>query len=193
MRLLLMDMYCSGFISTEKVPDKMFVAAGANSPDQVRYYRHRPILFSSHGAGTEGGGAYQVSAPRSRSNHNELFRDKAPPSGNRARLTSNWDTQSSRRAKDTAIAIPELSCADFFAWRYCDSVRERETPVFRKVSLDIFSRRLTAERRPHPPGKEFDSFIGSKYKVYLNFGADKGLQASDYLRATRTYSYISRP
>jgi hypothetical protein len=36
--------------------------------------------------------------------------------------------------------------------------------------------------------KEFDSFLGSKYKAYLNIGADKGLKPGDYLRATRTYS-----
>src|ERR1700730_12544529 len=32
------DMYCSGFLTTEKVPDKMFVAGGHNSPDQTRYH-----------------------------------------------------------------------------------------------------------------------------------------------------------
>ena len=31
--------------------------------------------------------------------------------------------------------------------------------------------------------------LATKYKVYLNIGADKGLKPGDYLRATRTYSY----
>jgi hypothetical protein len=31
------DMYCSGFITTQHVPEKLFVAAGHNSPDQSRY------------------------------------------------------------------------------------------------------------------------------------------------------------
>ena len=33
------DMYCSGFLTSEKVSDKMFVAAGHNSPDQTALCR----------------------------------------------------------------------------------------------------------------------------------------------------------
>jgi hypothetical protein len=47
---------------------------------------------------------------------------------------------------------------------------------------------VTLDRFAPPNGKtqgriilsnEFDSFVGTKYKVYLNIGADKGLKVGD--------------
>ena len=66
---------------------------------------------------------------------------------------------------------------------------ERVAPPFRKVSLDRY-----APPNGKPVGRivmaqEFDSYLGTKYKAYLNIGANKGLKPGDYLRATRTYSY----
>jgi len=183
------DMYCSGFISTEKVPDKMFVAAGANSPDQVRYSGTADTIFI-HGQALKAGERYQVLRHVRDPNHNELFR------GQSAAIRQSGETYFELGyvkvvdvQKDTAIAIPELSCADFLPGDIVIPFVERETPVFRKVSLDIFAPPNGKNVGRILLAKEFDSFIGSKYKVYLNFGADKGLKPGDYLRATRTYSY----
>ncbi len=183
------DMYCSGFISTEKVSDKMFVAAGANSPDQVRYSGTADTIFI-HGQALKAGERYQILRHVRDPNHNELFR------GQSAAIRQSGETYFELGyvkvvdvQKDTAIAIPELSCADFLPGDIAIPFVERETPVFRKVSLDIFAPPNGKNVGRILLAKEFDSFIGSKYKVYLNFGADKGLKPGDYLRATRTYSY----
>ena len=48
------DMYCSGFLTTEKVPDKLFVAAGHNSPDQTPLCRRKSDMIFIHGQGHEG-------------------------------------------------------------------------------------------------------------------------------------------
>jgi outer membrane protein OmpA-like peptidoglycan-associated protein len=66
---------------------------------------------------------------------------------------------------------------------------EREAPLFRKVSLDRYVPPTGKPQGRIVMAKEFDTFLGSKYKAYLNIGADKGLKPGDYLRATRTYSY----
>ena len=65
---------------------------------------------------------------------------------------------------------------------------EREAPPFRKVTLDRYTPPTGKPQGRIVMAKEFDSFLGSKYKAYLNIGADKGLKPGDYLRATRTYS-----
>ncbi len=65
----------------------------------------------------------------------------------------------------------------------------RPAPKFRKVALDRFAPPNGKTQGRIILSNEFDSFIGTKYKVYLNIGADKGLKVGDYLRATRTYSY----
>ena len=52
-------MYCSGFLTNEKVSDKLFVAAGHNSPDQTRYAGVSDTIFI-HGQGMKEGDRYQI-------------------------------------------------------------------------------------------------------------------------------------
>jgi outer membrane protein OmpA-like peptidoglycan-associated protein len=183
------DMYCSGFITTEKIPDKLFVAGGHNSPDQSRYAGKSDTIFI-HGAGMKEGDRYQIVRHVKDINHYEFF------PGQKSAIHNSGDAyfelaivRISEVQRDTAVADFELSCADVLPGDIAIPLVERETPHFRKVGL---------ERYAPPNGKtsgrivmaqEFDSFLGSKYKAYLNIGADKGLKPGDYLRATRTYSY----
>ncbi|HZD95130.1 MAG TPA: hypothetical protein VE133_12800, partial [Candidatus Sulfotelmatobacter sp.] len=53
------DMYCSGFITPEKISDKIFVAAGHYSPDQSRFAGAADTIFL-HGAGMKPGDRYQI-------------------------------------------------------------------------------------------------------------------------------------
>jgi hypothetical protein len=66
---------------------------------------------------------------------------------------------------------------------------EREAPPFRKVTLDRYAPPSGKTQGRIIMAKEFDTIVGSKYKVYLNLGSEKGLKPGDYLKATRTYSY----
>jgi hypothetical protein len=91
--------------------------------------------------------------------------------------------------KSTGIASFELSCADVMPGDLAIPLVEREAPPFRKVTLDRYTPPTGKPQGRIVMAKEFDSFLGSKYKAYLNIGADKGLKPGDYLRATRTYSY----
>jgi outer membrane protein OmpA-like peptidoglycan-associated protein len=182
------DMYCSGFLTTEKVPTKLFVAAGYNSPDQTRYAGAIDTIFI-HGQGMKEGDRYQIVRLVKDTNHYEIF------PGQRAavrRLGEPYlelaivkivDVQ-----KSTGIATFELSCADVMPGDIAIPLPEREAPPFRKVSLDRFTPPTGKPQGRIVMAKEFDSFLGSKYKAYLSIGADKGLKPGDYLRATRTYS-----
>src|SRR5262245_58214213 len=53
------DMYCSGYITTDHVPEKLFVAGGHNTPDQSRYAGGRDTIFI-HGPGMQAGERYQI-------------------------------------------------------------------------------------------------------------------------------------
>ncbi len=66
------DMYCSGFLTTEKVPDKLFVAGGHNSPDQTRYAGASDTIFI-HGQGMKEGDRYQIVRQVKDTNHYEMF------------------------------------------------------------------------------------------------------------------------
>ena len=183
------DMYCSGYITTEKLPDKLFVAAGHNSPDQTRFAGQSDVIFI-HGAGMKEGDRYQIVRHVKDINRYEFF------PGQKSAIRNAGETyfelaivRITEVQRNTGIAAFELSCADAMPGDIAIPLVEREAPHFRKVALDRYT---------PPNGKlsgrilmaqEFDTFLGAKYKAYLSIGADKGLKPGDYLRATRTYSY----
>ncbi|HEY3767418.1 MAG TPA: hypothetical protein VGN44_01990, partial [Candidatus Angelobacter sp.] len=186
------DMYCSGFITTEKVSDKLFVAAGHNSPDQTRYAGASDVIFI-HGQGMKEGERYQIVRHVKDTNHYEIYHGQKSAVHNAGEpyfelaIVKVIDVQ-----KNTAIAAFELNCADVMPGDVAIPLVEREAPPFRKVSLDRY-----APPSGKPVGRivmaqEFDAYLGTKYKAYLSIGANKGLKPGDYLRATRTYSYTYR-
>ena len=183
------DMYCSGFITPEKISDKLFVAAGHNSPDQSRYAGASDLIFI-HGQGMKEGERYQIVRHVKDTNHYEIYNGQKSAVHNAGEpyfelaIVKIIDVQ-----KNTAIAEFELNCADVMPGDVAIPLVEREVPPFRKVSLDRY-----APPSGKPVGRivmaqEFDTFLGTKYKAYVNIGANKGLKPGDYLRATRTYSY----
>lgn len=186
------DMYCSGFLTTEKVSDKLFVAAGHNSPDQTRYAGVSDTIFI-HGQGMKEGDRYQIVRHVRDLNHYELF------AGQRSAVRAAGEpyfelaiVRITEVQKDTAVASFELSCSDVMPGDIAIPFAEREAPVFRKVTLTHYAPPSGKPQGRIIMAKEFDSFLGTKHKVYLNIGADKGLKPGDYLRATRTYSYAYR-
>jgi outer membrane protein OmpA-like peptidoglycan-associated protein len=183
------DMYCSGFLTTEKVSDKMFVAAGHYSPDQTRFAGASDVIFI-HGQGMKEGDRYQIVRHVKDTNHYEIFpgqeaavRGLGVPYLELA-IVKVIDVQ-----KSTGIATFDLSCADVMPGDLVIPLVEHEAPPFRKVSLDRYTPPTGKPQGRIVMAKEFDSLLGSKYKAYLNIGSDKGLKPGDYLRATRTYSY----
>jgi hypothetical protein len=183
------DMYCSGFITTEHVPDKLFVAAGHNSPDQSRFAGVSDVIFL-HGPGMKPGDRYQIIRHVRDTNHYEIFHgqksaihDAGEPYFELA-IVRITDVQ-----RETGIATFELSCADVMPGDIAIPLVDRPAPQFRNVTLERYAPPSGKPQGRIIMAKEFDSYLGSKYKVYLNMGADKGLKPGDYLRATRTYSY----
>lgn len=186
------DMYCSGFITTERVPDKLFVAGGHNSPDQSRYAGASDTIFI-HGSGMKEGDRYQIIRHVKDTNHYEIYNGEKSAIHNAGEpyfemaIVKIIDVQ-----KNTGIAAFELSCADVMPGDIAIPLVERAAPPFKKVSLDRYAPPSGKTVGRIVMAQEFDAFLGSKYKAYINIGADKGLKPGDYLRATRTYSYTYR-
>jgi hypothetical protein len=183
------DMYCSGFLTNDKVSDKLFVAGGHNSPDQTRFAGVSDTIFI-HGQGMKEGDRYQIVREVKDTNHYEIFPGQKSALRNTGvpylelAIVKITDVQ-----KSTGIATFDLSCADVMPGDLAIPLVEREAPPFRRVTLDRYTPPTGKPQGRIVMAKEFDSFLGSKYKAYLNIGADKGLKPGDYLRATRTYSY----
>lgn len=183
------DMYCSGYLTNEKLPDKIFVAAGHNSPDQSRFAGTSDVVFL-HGPGIKEGERYQIVRHVRDTNHYEIF------PGQKAAVHKVGEpyfelaiVKVAEVQKGSAIATFELSCADVMPGDIAVPLVEREAPPFKKVTLDRYTPPTGKPQGRIVMAKEFDSFLGSKYKAYLSIGADKGLKPGDYLRITRTYPY----
>lgn len=184
------DMYCSGFITTDRVPEGRFVAAGINSPDQTRFAATNDYIYI-HGKDMKEGDRMEIVRHVKDPNRYELFRGQHAAIGAAGEpyfelgYVKVIDVQNS-----TAIAVPELSCSDFVPGDLAVPFEQREAPKFRKVRLDRFAPPSGKTTGRIILAKDFHSYLGTRYAVYLNIGADKGLKVGDYLRATRTYSYI---
>jgi hypothetical protein len=187
------DMYCSGFITTQRVPEAHYIVGGQNSPDQVHYAGTTDRVFIWGAADLKAGDRLEILRHVKNPNRSERFR------GEKAAIKQVGEPYFERGyvrvlevQKNVAIAVPDLSCGDIIPGDLAIPFVEREQPVFRAVSLDRYA---------VPNGKvtgrilmanEFDSLLGTTKKVYLNIGEDKGLKVGDYLRVTRTYDYKYR-
>ncbi|HEX7285911.1 MAG TPA: OmpA family protein [Candidatus Angelobacter sp.] len=186
------DMYCSGYITTDHVSEGRFIAAGWNSPDQTRFAARADYIYI-HGKDMKEGDRLHILRHVKDPNRYEFYSGQHAAVSNAGEpyfalgIVRVIDVQ-----KNTAIAVSELACSDFMPGDVAVPFEEQEAPKFRKVSIDRFA---------PPNGKttgriimaaDFVGYVGTRDKVFLNIGADKGLKVGDYLRATRTYSYSYR-
>ncbi|MGE5325147.1 MAG: OmpA family protein [Actinomycetota bacterium] len=183
------DLYCSGFITTQHVPSSRFVMAGYNSPDQTRYAGPVDTVYI-HGKDLKEGERYEILRHVKDPNHYEFY------SGQRAAIRNAGEpyfelgyVRIIEVQNQTGIAKPELSCADIVPGDIAIPFEEREAPPFRSVNLSRFAPPNGKTQGRIIMANDFDSFVGTKYKVYLNIGSNKGIKVGDYLRATRTYSH----
>jgi len=184
------DMYCSGFITTEKIPENRYIVGGWFSPDQTHFAGATDYVYIYGGTDLKPGDKLHILRRVRDPNNYERYRGE---SGAIHQVGQPYFERGYVRVlevqKNIAIAIPELSCADMVPGDIAIPLVERQKPVFRSVTLDRF-----AVPNGKPTGRivmanEFDMNVATTQKVYLNIGEDKGLKVGDYLRVTRTYDY----
>ncbi|HKD13229.1 MAG TPA: hypothetical protein VKE71_01675 [Candidatus Angelobacter sp.] len=184
------DMYCSGFITTQAVPETSYIAGGWNSPDQAHFAGATDYVYVYGASAFKAGDRLHIVRRVKDPNHYELYK------GERSAIASVGQPYFERGyvrvlevQKNVAITVPELSCGDMVPGDLAIPLVEREKPVFRAVTLDRFALPNGKTTGRIVMANEHDSELGSGQKVYLNIGEDKGLKVGDYLRATRTYEY----
>jgi outer membrane protein OmpA-like peptidoglycan-associated protein len=183
------DMYCAGFITSEHVSESHFVAAGIYSPDQTRYGSGMHPIFI-HGHDMKEGDRFMILRHMKDPNRYEGY------PGQRSAIRGAGEPYSERGyvkvvevQKNIAIAVPELICSEIVVGDIAVPFVERQAPIFRSVTLERFTPPNGKTHGRIIMGDEFDHYVGSKSKVYLDIGENKGLQPGDYLRATRTYTH----
>lgn len=185
------DMYCSGFITTQAVPETHYVVGGQSSPDQADYATSGDRIFIWGASDLKAGDRMQIVRHVRNPNHYETY------SGEKAAIKQVGEPYFERGIvrvlevqKNVAIAAPELSCAEIMPGDLAVPLVEREKPTFRAVNLERFTPPNGKVTGRIVMANEFDSSPGPTQKVYLSIGEDKGLKVGDYLRVTRTYDYV---
>src|SRR5258707_5576156 len=183
------DLYCSGFITTEKIPEACYVVGGLNTPDQTQYGNTIDRIFV-HGQGMKEGDRFEFIRDAKDPNHYNAF-----PGQKRAIRYAGEPYFELGYAKvigvekNIAILQPELSCASILPGDLAIPFVERPAPTFRKVTLERFAPPNGKTTGWIVMGKEFDVFLSSTQEAYLYIGAVKGLQPGVKLRPTRYHCY----
>lgn len=181
------DVYCSGFINKQTLPDANFVAGGLQTPTTTKFVRGDLVYL--HGTGYSAGAEYEIIRALRDVNEYEVFpgqrkllKEAGQPYEEVGRVKI-VDTRSK-----TVIAQVEYSC---------DGVNPGDTaiPFAEKPMVEFhnpvrFDRFLPASNRLSGRvvmGKDFDSQMGTGHKLYINVGANQGVKVGDYFRAVRSY------
>lgn len=183
------DMYCSGFVSPTAQPRGVFVAGGSDSPFTTHYSDRTDVVFLTGGALAEGAKLHILRGVID-PNRYEFFPGQMKLT---AAAGKTYEEVGRVRVlesqKGIAIAEIELACDAILPGDLAVPWEDRPAPKFRYEApwKQLIPPNGKATGRI-VGAKDFDYTLGQKSKVYLNIGANQGLKAGDYLRATRMFS-----
>jgi hypothetical protein len=182
------DIYCSGFISRQILPDANFVAGGLQTPSTTKFTKDDVVYLM--GSGYTAGAEYEIIRELRDLDEYEMY----PGQTKLLKATGQPYAEVGRvRVIDTRskTAVAQIEYA-------CDPINPGDTAIpFAEKSMVAF----------HPPvrfdrflptgskvsgrivlGRDFDSVLGTGQKVYINVGTNQGIKVGDYFRAVRTYA-----
>jgi hypothetical protein len=181
------DIYCAGFVTKENIPTANHILAGLSSPHGVRFSARDTVYLE--GTGFVVGNRYSVVRKIEDRNLEELF------PGQRALLKRSGNEYSDLGRvmvtyidKNVAVATVEFSCQPMAPGDALVPFQEKEMVKY-SPQRDHFERFAPygAKAGRIIDGKEFDQFLGTGQKLYVNMGANQGIHPGDYLRVTRNY------
>ena len=182
------DLYCSGFITKQAVPNANFVAGGLHTPNTTKFVNNDIIYLE--GSGYQAGVRYTIVRELQDPNQYEMF------VGQHAAVAAAGQPYSEvgrvrvidTRSK-TAVAQVEFACDSI-------TVGDIAIPFAEKPAIP-FHPPLRFDRFAPPSGKltgrivlakDFDAVLGTGMKLYMNIGSSQGVKVGDYFRAVRSYN-----
>jgi hypothetical protein len=183
-----MDIYCSGLISKDRLPDAHYVSGGLQTPSTTKFTNGDMVFLS--GGGYQVGQQYSIMRELNDMNAYELYpgqkrvlAETGHPYGDVARVEI-VDVRS-----HNAIAEVRFSCDPVNPGDIAVPFVEKQPIAFREPGH--FDRFLPTNNKLTGRivlGKDFDGFMGTGGKVYMNLGANQGTKVGDYFRVVRSYT-----
>jgi hypothetical protein len=181
------DVYCSGFINRETLPDANFVEGGLQTPGTTKFVRGDVVYLK--GSGYSAGAQYEIIRALRDINEYEMF----PGQRKLLKATGHPYEEVGRvRVIDTrskaAVALIEYSCDPINPGDTAIPFAEKPMVSFHApLRFDRFLPTSSKVSGRIVMGKDFDSTLGTGQKLYFNVGSNQGVKVGDYFRAVRNY------
>jgi len=182
------DIYCAGFITKDRIPDANYVNGGLETPTSTKFEIGELVYLA--GSGYQAGQLYSVIRELRDINEYEIY------PGQRKLLASvgrPYGEIGRVRVVDTrshsAIAQVEFSCDPINPGDVVMPFVEK-TPIAFHVPghFDRFAPPNGKLTGRIVLGKDFDGFLGTGMKLYMNMGSNQGVKVGDYFRVVRSYT-----
>jgi hypothetical protein len=180
------DMYCSGFLAKEPARKDTYVLGGTDSPNQQRFHTH-DFLFIN--------GDYEVGTRISFVRQTKDVDRMEAFNGQANALKSTGDVFGDlgyavvvEKRGNATVAQVEFSCDAIVPGDYVVPFIARPEVNYRQHSTtDLFP------DKPRTMGRilaarDFDQFVATGQKVYLNIGEQKGVKPGDMFYVVRNYT-----
>jgi hypothetical protein len=182
------DIYCAGFLTKERIPDANYVDGGLNTPTSTKFEIGELIYLN--GKNYQAGQLYSIVREARDVNEYELY------AGQRKLLSASgrpYQEIGRVRVVDTrgrsAVAQVEFSCDPINPGDIAVPFVERSPVAFRgPTHFDRFAPANGKLSGRIVLGKDFDGFLGTGMKLYMNMGSNQGVKVGDYFRVLRSYT-----
>jgi hypothetical protein len=186
------DLYCAGFVSSQRLSRDHFVAGGLATPIQT-HFGDRALIYLYGGGYAPGTRVAIVREMRDINLYTpfpeaqELLRRTGQVYGE-----MGYARVIEIRGHDVAVAQVELACQDMVSGDLAVPFVEKPALTYRKRSaMDLFPAASNAVTGRIVGARDFDHYLCAGSKVYLNLGNENGLKPGDYLRVVRGYTVES--
>jgi hypothetical protein len=182
------DIYCAGFLTKERIPDANYVNGGLETPTSTKFEIGELIYLA--GSGYQTGQLYSIVREVRDVNEYEIYPGQRKvlaaagrPYGEIGRVRV-VDSRS-----HTAIAQVEFSCDPINPGDIALPFVEKPPVAFHVPGhFDRFAPPNGKLTGRIVLGKDFDGFLGTGMKLYMNMGSNQGVKVGDYFRVVRSYT-----
>ena len=186
------DIYCSGFLTKDRIPDANYVNGGLQTPTSTKFETGELVYLA--GTGYQAGQLYSIVREMRDVNEYEIYPGQRKvlaaagrPYGEIGRVRI-VDTRS-----HTAIAQVEFSCDPINPGDVAVPFVEKAPVAFHVPGhFDRFAPANGKLSGRIVLGKDFDAVLGTGMKLYMNMGSNQGVKVGDYFRVVRTYTATLR-
>jgi hypothetical protein len=182
------DIYCAGFITKNRIPDANYVNGGMETPTSTKFEIGELVYLA--GSGYQAGQLYSIVREIRDVNEYEIYPGQRKilgavghPYGEIGRVRV-VDTRS-----HSAIAQVEFSCDPINPGDVAMPFVEKPPVSFHVPGhFDRFAPTNGKLTGRIVLGKDFDGFLGTGMKLYMNMGSNQGVKVGDYFRVVRSYT-----